>query len=278
MTHAARSRWCCRCALGRIIGLIALLCLVSSSAAAFTLNVVLEDADNRPFEYLDTDGHLTGFHVELVRLVCADLGWQVSFHRIPWLRAQAQLESGAADAVTYMGKTAARERYAVFLDDNILHWSAAELYIRTERQAEIHWEPPIEHMVEHWNFGIPQGYFLGDDIEKLPKSIASVDHSARSLVELFNMLLSDRIDVAVASVAGIDEVAQNIPDIALRVRSIARLKGGPMYIAFTRHDRDGDPAHDFARAYAAWRKTPAYAGLIERFGVARYTEGALDLR
>ncbi|OHX18260.1 hypothetical protein BI343_08530 [Chromobacterium amazonense] len=111
---------------------LAVLWSLALPVPAQTLLVAMEEADNRPFEYLDDQGNLTGFHTEIVRAVAKALGWEVSFLRMPWGRAQLSLANGKVDAVTYMGKTAERMKYAVFLDGNQLDVERVTLFVRRE--------------------------------------------------------------------------------------------------------------------------------------------------
>ncbi|MEI9986499.1 MAG: transporter substrate-binding domain-containing protein [Aliidongia sp.] len=97
--HGARRRFSCVAGSIFLATLLALPCRPSQGA---TLTVAVEDADNRPLEYVDAEDRPTGFHIELVRQVAAELGWQVAFDRVPWQRAQALLEAGSVDAVTYL--------------------------------------------------------------------------------------------------------------------------------------------------------------------------------
>jgi len=247
-----------------------LLWLASGLATAVTLTVALEEADNRPFEFLDARGEQSGFHVELVRQVCAQLGWQVIFVPVPWKRAQMMVGEGSADAVTYMSQNAERESIALFLPDNILHLMRTVLYVRTERANEIRYQPPLAEMMARWQFGAAFGYTYSDEIDRLIKAGAPVDQTARTQSQLLPMLLADRFDVVFIAVGGaIDQARETIPDIDTRVHRVAGalFDGTPAYIAFTRK-KDGERlAREFAAEYKLWRTTPAYPKLLKQFKI-----------
>lgn len=246
-----------------------LLCLAIAPANAFTLRVALEQADNRPFEYLDDHGKLTGFHVELVREVCSLLGWEVRFERLPWKRALGWLADGHVQALTYIARSQERESYAWFLPDNVLHVQRVSLYVRKERVAEIPYQPHLADMMNRWRFGAVQGYFYNEEINALLKSGLPIDQSAVTQASLLAMLLKNRIDVAIVIVGAIDQAQRDIPDIRERIQRIegALFTGTPSYIAFTRK-QDGDKwAEQFASAYKRWRSSPNYARLVARFHV-----------
>lgn len=57
------------------------------------------DNDYPPFNYLDEEGELTGFNVDLARALCDELAVECSIRNVPWNRLLAALEEGEADAV-----------------------------------------------------------------------------------------------------------------------------------------------------------------------------------
>lgn len=105
----------------------------AGSQQATTLLVGVEEANNFPFEYIDEQAQLTGFHVEVMRAVSARLDWQLEYRRRPWKRTMRALESGEVQAVSYVAKSPEREQFALFLPDNLLHVSGTTLYIKRAR-------------------------------------------------------------------------------------------------------------------------------------------------
>ena len=249
---------------------IALLCLLWRPGLGMTLLVAVEDADNRPLEYADATGRPTGFHIELVRRVAASLGWQVSFDRVPWQRAQVLLEAGSVDAVTYLVRSPVRETYAVFLPDNRLSETGLDLWVLKSRLGDIRWQPPLSQMMSRWRLGGIQGWYYNDDYKAAEAKGAPLDLSAPTNIGLARMLLAGRIDIALAEPGFLDQVKAELPEAADRVEILpgSALPGSPVYIGFTRKADGPAKAKDFAAAYAAWRDTPDYGALIEQFGVA----------
>lgn len=245
-----------------------LLCL-APPVHAFTLNVALEEANNQPFEYLDEQGNLTGFHIELVRQICSRLGWQVRFLRVPWKRAQVWLADGHVQAVTYLGINLERVSYAWFLPDNVLHVQRVGLYVLRERVAAIRYQPPLFDMTKRWRFGVTQGYFYGEEINQLLKLEGRIDQSAITQAALLSMLLKNRIDVAVVIIDALGQAERTIPDIRERIKLVegTHFTGVPVYIAFTHQQEGAKWAKQFAAEYKRWRLGPDYALLAERFHV-----------
>lgn len=57
------------------------------------------DNDYPPFNYLDKQGNLVGFNVELAQAICAELKVSCSMQALKWDRMIASLDAGGADAV-----------------------------------------------------------------------------------------------------------------------------------------------------------------------------------
>jgi polar amino acid transport system substrate-binding protein len=61
----------------------------------------LTTTDFPPFNYLDRDGRLSGFHVDLVRAVCAELGIaeKCQIQAVPWEQLGDALARGRGEAI-----------------------------------------------------------------------------------------------------------------------------------------------------------------------------------
>ncbi|WP_202980230.1 substrate-binding periplasmic protein [Marinobacter fonticola] len=235
----------------------------------------MEDANNAPFEYLDENAQLTGFHVEIVRAVAERLGWRVIFRRYPWKRAMRALEEAEVDAVTYMAYSYERSQFAVFLPDNLLHISDTLLYIRTSRAEEIQYQPPLDRMVRQWRTAVPNGYYMSDSISGLLAEGAPIERPTVTQSQLFDMLLSDRYDAVFGAAIARNRAGSGIEGLHHQVQPLkgARFAGKQMYIAFARPDaltayeEDSRKAAVFAQAYRRFREEPAYGLLAERFDI-----------
>ncbi len=59
----------------------------------------ITDNDYPPFNYLDENGNLTGFNVELAKAICVELKVRCSVQALAWERMISALENNAADAI-----------------------------------------------------------------------------------------------------------------------------------------------------------------------------------
>ncbi len=57
------------------------------------------DNDYPPFNYLDEEGELTGFNIDLMRTICDELSVECSIRTVSWNRLLSSLKDGEVDAV-----------------------------------------------------------------------------------------------------------------------------------------------------------------------------------
>ncbi len=82
-----------------------------------TLIRFLTTADFPPFNYIDEDGVLTGFHVDLARAICLELGTQCDVTPRPWEDLLPALARGQSDAVIAGHMVSARAMATVDFTD-----------------------------------------------------------------------------------------------------------------------------------------------------------------
>lgn len=251
------------------LGILLLAVLLSQPLQATTLVVGIEEANNIPFEYIDENAQLTGFHIELVRAVCERLGWQLEFRRTPWKRTMRALETGEIHAATFVAKSPEREKFALFLADNLLHVSRTTLYIRRERAGEILFRAPLEQMAWRWRSALPNGYHMNDEVLSLIERGAPIEQPTVTQSQLFIMLISGRFDMIFGSTSALLRAQAEIADLDQQVQRLdgALFPGKSMYAAFSRA-APAPLAGQFAEAYRLFRLEPAYRQLAQRFSVS----------
>lgn len=250
------------------VGLLLLSLLLCQPISATTLVVGIEEANNIPFEYIDENAQLSGFHIELMRAVCDRLGWQLEFKRTPWKRTMRALESGEIHAASFVAKSPEREKFALFLPDNLLHVSRTTLYIKRERADEILFQPPLEQMAWRWRTALPNGYHMNDEVLSLIDRGVPIEQPTVTQSQLFIMLISGRFDLIFGSTSALLRAKAEIADLDQQVQRLdgALFAGKSMYAAFSRA-APAQLAEEFAAAYRELRKEPAYRQLAQRFGV-----------
>ncbi len=247
---------------------ITALYLLVAPASATTLTVALEDANNSPYEYLDTDARLTGFHVEVIRAVGQRLGWNIEFKRLPWKRAVQALHKGEVQAISYIAPSPDRENFALFLPGNLLHVSRTAMFIKRTRAEEIRYAPPFETMAKRWRVAVPDGYLMSNELMDLAAKGIPIEKPSVNQLHLFMMLSIDRFDIVCGASDALNILDAEAPALAEHIQLLegSIRPGTPMYLAFSRKA----PAHlamQFETSYRQFRQGPDYLVLAERFKV-----------
>lgn len=252
--------------LSRLLSLLLLGC--TWSASALTLTVAVDRADNRPFEYVDEHGKLTGFHIETIRLVAERLGWDVRFRQVAWPHALSMLQSGQVDALSFVSRSPEREAYAAFRPDNMLHIQRVGIYIKRDRAADIS-AMGTEAFMRRWKVGVARGYHYNDEIDSLLQNGVPADTRADSQSALLYRLLAGQVDAAILVGSALNQGRRKMPDLDQRILRVdtGTLAGNPVYVAFSRKRQGDARAAQFAQAFTAWRGLPEYHWLAQRYGV-----------
>lgn len=58
--------------------------------------------DSPPFEFVDTNGEMAGFTVDLIRAIMEDLDYSYDFELVPWYQVRLGVESGVIDLATFV--------------------------------------------------------------------------------------------------------------------------------------------------------------------------------
>ena len=81
----------------------------------------LTDSDFPPFNFLDEDGVLVGFNIDLARAICLELSTSCDIKARPWDDLLAGLKSGEADAVIAAHKITSKALGDVAFTDRYFH-------------------------------------------------------------------------------------------------------------------------------------------------------------
>lgn len=89
------------------------------------------DSDYPPFNYLDEEGELTGFNVDLARALCDELSVECSVRALPWNRLLSALKAGEADAVIASYRISEKILQQVDFTDSYYHTPARFVALKT---------------------------------------------------------------------------------------------------------------------------------------------------
>ncbi len=98
--------------------------------------VVALEPEFKPFEYLDAEGNLVGFDVDLARAIGASLGVEVRFRQVEWESILPALLTGEVDLII-SGMTATEERARKVAFSDPYHRTITCLLLSTTRAKDV---------------------------------------------------------------------------------------------------------------------------------------------
>lgn len=243
--------------------------LVSAMFPAWALDAVrplliVRSEGYFPPHEMVVDGKLTGLHIDLIEAAAARMQVQVVIQTYPWLRAITMLQRGDADAISYMGKTPEREQFGYFEEGNRLSAVQNGFFVLKANAAKVVYTGDMNQL-RPYSIGQIRGrrsFHAFDHATYLNK-----DENAGTEEALLKMLVGGRFDIAMAPIARTKYIAKTM---GLDTQLVALKPYGPMvdtYLVFSKALGHGDLAKRFAVAMSAVKKSPEFAGMLQRYGV-----------
>jgi len=90
--------------------------------------------DYPPFNYLDEDGDLTGFNVDLASVLCDELSVECSVRAVPWGQLVTSLKQGDADAI--IASMRVSEEFLRELDFTDAYYHTPARFVALKRSAQ----------------------------------------------------------------------------------------------------------------------------------------------
>jgi len=226
------------------------------------LIVVRSDASYPPFEIMTEKGELSGVHIEMVQQVAKSLNLDVEFQSLPWKRAQYLIKQGKADAITYMGRSAEREKFAIFRQNNILSHTTNALFIRKADKDLIHYSGDFDQLKPH-KMGFISGYSYGNKFNSV--NWPNINDTAHDEVVLLKQLFMNRFTVGIGEINRMKYFArqENFSEQLYFLQP--HLSPIPQYIAFSKGNEI--LADKFAEAMKEYKGSSDYQALLNKYGV-----------
>jgi len=98
--------------------------------------VVATEAEMRPFEYVQPDGSIAGFDVDLARAIADDLGVKLELRNVPWDSIIPELKSGRSDLIA-SAMTITEERGKAVLFSQPYFFTVTALLVNKAKASEI---------------------------------------------------------------------------------------------------------------------------------------------
>jgi polar amino acid transport system substrate-binding protein len=227
------------------------------------LLVVHADGFFPPNEMLGGE-QVHGVHIDLVQAAAARLGISVAFRRYPWKRAIVMLQRGEADAITYMGKTAEREQFGIFVEGNILSYTKNGFFTQKENAGKFNFSGDLQTLRDY-TIGTIRGRAYYPEFDQT--SFLQRDDGAADEEALLRKLTSNRVDLALGHVARIKYIAQslNLADRIVFLEPYAPPFAN--YLVFSKAKHHEALARRFAGAMESVKKSAAFQEMLKKYQV-----------
>jgi len=234
--------------------------LSSATWAQESIVIVRGDEDYPPHEMMIGD-KLVGFHIDLTRAVAATLKIEVNYVSVHWKRAINMVRQGKVDAISYIGKTPERDKFAIFHDDNVLSSTNFAFLILKENQIKFPYSGEIEPFLNDKRVLAQSGFDYGRNLKL--KNFNSME--VRTLKQLVIMLQRRRSDVGITAV-GEFKTAYKGTDI-IEQFSILHPPFHTMnsYLAFSKARQHEQLAERFGKGMQRFKKTSGYTSIQRRY-------------
>jgi polar amino acid transport system substrate-binding protein len=213
-----------------------------------------------------TGEHLGGLWVETVAAVLAGMGQEhAPFQLMPWNRLLRTAEIGEVDGLFGITRNPEREAFLHFPAEPLLSdpWV---VWVRAADAERIRYTAPED--LAGRGVGLVMGYNYGEDFLARLRAAARVEEVAEEQTN-FRKLAADRIDALVATL----QVGTRTAAAAGLTGQVLPLTAHPVkrsvfHAAFRRDRVDAAWIARFSDQLAAFKRTPAYAALWRRYGLA----------
>ncbi|WP_339486587.1 substrate-binding periplasmic protein [Pseudomonas sp. EL_65y_Pfl2_R95] len=210
----------------RVAGLL-LGMLLSAQVAGESLSLRVMTDVWPPFRMLTNNGTLYGLDIDLLHEIAQRSGYKVVVERAPWARGLAALQSGRADMMTGLAKTAEREQYISYLEP-AYYACAPRIYVAPQTAPSLtHYQQLAGKRI---GYVLDSAYFEPFDSDKKLDKIAVNNES-----QLLGMLVRGRIQAFVGTDCQVDHVLRD-PSMAKRIAKAAYKPDSQtkLYLGFSR--------------------------------------------
>lgn len=229
------------------------------------LLVVRGNRDYPPYEMI-VDGQLVGVHIDLVRAVAEQLKINVTFDSVPWNNALEMLKQGEADAITYINKTPDREKFAIFLEDNILSGVKFVFLTLKEHAPKIAFDGDIGKLLEAHTIVIHEEYLYNSQID--PADFIQ-KYDVHSLETIADLLLAKEYELAIVNWSAFKETFQGTQVMERVIPLSPPVYETSAYIAFSKARKRAKLAKRFGETLSAFKQMPEYIDILQRYHMGR---------
>ena len=234
--------------------------LSATPAQAETIVIGIEDKAYTPY-YVWVEGEPAGPCPEIAVGAIRQMGADVEFMRMPWIRVLKSVESKRVDAGLCGTKNEERAAYSHYPEEPLLSFDAT-LFVRADS--------PLANSnilgLTGKSFGLTKGYNYGG-IDHDLEANGMIRIEANSRESLLKMLTIGRIDTLLDSTLPVLADAKHmgvLGEIRMLPPSLAETPG---YLFFSRKPGHDDLAKRFSAALREYKTTEEYEAIKKRYGL-----------
>jgi polar amino acid transport system substrate-binding protein len=247
----------------KIVFFILLISYCFSNNLPSRITIARENVSYPPLEFYE-DGQLKGFHIELIEEIAKNLNIEVCWVEVPWKRALNMLEHGNIDGVTYISKTAEREKWAIFKEGNILSRADFSFLVRKEPGQELLFqEKNLKEILDNNVLLVVGGFVLPENI----KLLNPVTYETIKINNLIDMLNGKRYNIALVNkqdYLNLYSKTSTENNLLLIEPPISTINN---YIAFSKTKKLYFLSEKFEEEIIEFKKSNKYKKLIKKYGI-----------
>lgn len=215
-----------------------------------------------PHSMPDAQGEPDGYATRVLQGVAAQLGWQLDFRYMPWLRLVADAKAGECDILYTVLK---RSDYEAFLNypRTPVQLRANVLIVR--RDSGIRYDGDIEAFMRRYSVGLYRDKAVDERFQTLRRQPwARVDETATPHQNM-QKLLAGRFDAAIENnLTAVDELRQLGQLDAVEILQ-PPINVTEAYIAFPKTGKLHDGPQQFDDAFARFSRSAEFKAINRRY-------------
>ena len=175
-----------------ILGVLVLCLLTTVVGVAEQELFIVTDTEFPPFGYMENNKQV-GIDIEMVNEIVRRLNLKIEIKMVPWNRLLAMTKKGTCDASFSLFKTEERERFALFVTAEPIHYSTYKYYVLKGKEFK------YEKISDLYGktIGINAGFNISDEFDKACEERKITKQEVEDTETNIKKLLGGRFDALV---------------------------------------------------------------------------------
>ncbi|MBZ9611311.1 substrate-binding periplasmic protein [Rheinheimera maricola] len=239
--------------------LLLALVLMLLQVHAQILRVAVPTENYPPF-YYQQNGTVSGFSIEVLQAVAAEMALTLEWHHLPWNRMMQEVANGKADTITIFYKNPARESQFHFSSES---YYSEPLVLLCRAPCQLQYEGQLNNLQQHI-IAVVRGYSYGTKLDQLDFQRAAVVDSDNMLIK---QILNGRLEAGImSSIVARHALAAELQADKIQLLSPV-LDYADIYFAFSKQSVVVTPEliKQFDAALRRYKQSAAYTALLRHY-------------